>query len=181
MWPFRQSTRDIRKEQFYVQLKYWWALAVLNILANVTWGLAWEWALSIQTAKIGTWVLTMEWVLVWDTKVCAGSQFMHFYYWHPYRIFTTDNHFWIAMHYITMQITVASLIFFHFGCRCSCYTLSRKNKELNILAYEIYNRCFSSWTENNMIGKESFTATRPWTPTRRPMCYNYILHLLPPS
>ena len=33
------------------------------------------------------------------------------------------------------------------------------------LAYEIYNRCFSS----NAIGKGSFTATRPWTPIRGPM------------
>ena len=38
-------------------------------LAHITWALAWEQALSIQTAKTVTWALTWEWVLAWDTTV----------------------------------------------------------------------------------------------------------------
>ena len=42
------------------------------ILAHVTWALAREWALSIQTAKTVTWELTWEWALDRDTTVCQG-------------------------------------------------------------------------------------------------------------
>ena len=47
------------------------------ILAHVTWALAQEWALSIQTAKTTvTWALTQEWALARDTMVCNMQLYM---------------------------------------------------------------------------------------------------------
>ena len=42
----------------FVSVLVGFIIAVLIILAHITWALAWEWAVSIGTAKTVTWALT---------------------------------------------------------------------------------------------------------------------------
>ena len=49
---------------------------ITAILLHVTWVLAWEWALSIRTAKTVTWVFTQEWALAQATTVIACSRLL---------------------------------------------------------------------------------------------------------